>query len=104
MYVQQQKQISESFAKQTVIFDTSDQYNPRLAVDFLNARMGLLNGIKEGMTLEVWVDINSRQSTKDESQYFTNVTGWKVEQIHGAPSDEIVKEEEEEFNSDALPF
>lgn len=101
--IQEQKTFSDNFSKKTLILETLNEYNPIVAIDFVNARMDTLNGIKTGMSVEVWVDIYSRQSTKDENQYFTNVTGWRIKQNDG-DGNETDQIEESEFKSDSLPF
>jgi hypothetical protein len=70
---------SDKFSKRTIVIETKEQYNQHVSIDFINTRMELLNPIKEGQTVTVFVDVYSRPSASNPDKYFNNITGWKIE-------------------------
>ena len=104
-------QITDKFAKRNIIIQTISQYNPNVSIDFINDKISLLDNIKEGDAVKIYVDVFSRQSNKNPNQYFNNITGWKIELIHSAiktaqpaaVQPAAVSEEDNEI-ADELPF
>lgn len=74
------QKFSDKFTKRTLVIQTHDQYNPHIAVDFINNRTELLEPIKEGREVTVFVDVYSRPGALDPNRYFNNITGWKIEE------------------------
>tara|TARA_B100001094_G_C18032121_1_gene720672 strand:+ start:578 stop:919 length:342 start_codon:yes stop_codon:yes gene_type:complete len=96
-------QYSETFSKRMIVLETDNQYNNEIAIDFINAQIGLLNNVREGQNIKIYCDIFSRPSTKNPDQYFTNVKGWKIEVIQ---QNEYIPPNVEETPTldDGLPF
>jgi hypothetical protein len=96
-------QYSDKFSKRMIVIQTDNEYNNEIAIDFINAKIGLLNRVEQGQKITVFCDVFSRPSTKNPDQYFTNVKGWKIEH-----DDEyippIVEEETTAELDDDLPF
>ena len=99
-------QITDKFAKRNIIIQTISQYNPHVSIDFINDKINILDNIKEGDAVKIYVDVFSRQSNKNPNQYFNNITGWKIELIHSAiktAQPAAVSQEDNEI-ADELPF
>lgn len=95
---------SDKFAKRTVVIETKEQYNPTVAIDFINTRIDLLKNTKVGQTVTIFVDVYSRPSATNPEQYFNNISAWKIE----LDDDDFVPEMDdvpspEDMESD-LPF
>ena len=98
-------QLTEKFAKRNIIIQTISQYNPHVSIDFINDKISLLDNIKQGDAVKIYVDVFSRQSNKNPNQYFNNITGWKIETIHSAIKTEQPAEiEQDDEIPDELPF
>ena len=98
-------QITDKFAKRNIIIQTISQYNPHVSIDFINDKIRLLDNIKQGDAVKIYVDVFSRQSTKNPNQYFNNITGWKIETIHSAiKTEQPAAVEQDDAIPDELPF
>ncbi len=98
-------QITEKFAKRNLVIQTISQYNPHVSIDFINDKISLLDNIKQGDAVKIYVDVFSRQSTKNPNQYFNNITGWKIELIHSAiKTEQPAAVEQDNGIPDELPF
>ena len=98
-------QLTEKFAKRNVVIQTINQYNNEVSIDFINDKISLLDGIKQGDAVKIYVDVFSRQSNKNPNQYFNNITGWKIETIHSAvKTEQPAAVEQDNEIPDELPF
>ena len=68
--------------KQTVVIETGGQYPKTVAVDFFNKEVTVKVG--DVVTIEF-----EPQSREYNGRYYTNLTGWKIEQVTAGdkPSD-----------------
>ena len=57
--------------KQTIIIDTSAEYNPHIAVDIWNDK---ITSVKEGDVVQMDVNVSSKEY---DGKWYTNVSLWK---------------------------
>ena len=92
---------SDKFSKRQIVIETKEQYNPHVSIDFINKKIELLEPIKEGQTVTIFVDVFSRSASLVD-KYFNNITGWKIEL-----EDDFIPETEQPTDdafNDELPF
>ena len=67
----------------------SGEYENFLAVEFLKDKVDLLNGLQVGETITIsYNEARSNESPKTPGQWFTSVTGWRIERAENAAQDE----------------
>ena len=104
------KQVTDTFQKRSLLIDTSDEYNPLVCIDFVQAKTAELDNFRKGQKVEVSLNIYSKESPKTKNQYFHNISGWKIEAINDTPAAPapIAKPQTavvmEEPHEDDLPF
>ena len=70
------EKVSAKFSKRTlVIEELKKDYPQLLAVEFTNDKIDMLNGFRDGDSVEVSINIMSKEW---QGKYFTNLKAWKI--------------------------
>lgn len=79
--VRDEQQVSASFKKRELIVSTEEQYPQFISINFVQDKCDLLNGITEGDTVKVLINLRGREwiNPQGEAQYFNDIQGWKIE-------------------------
>lgn len=74
---------ASGFQKAEMVIVTEEQYPQPISIDFLQAKIDLLDNVKEGDKVKVSINIGGREwtSPKGEVKYFNSITGWKIEKV-----------------------
>lgn len=67
---------SNGFEKRLLVIETQEQYPQKIAIDFVQGKVNLLDNIKLGD--EVKVSINIRGNEYND-KYYVSLNGWKIE-------------------------
>lgn len=72
---------ASGFQKKELTILTQEQYPQPINIDFFSDKIDLLNGLKEGESVKVGINIRGREWTSPQgtTQYFNSIVGWKVE-------------------------
>lgn len=83
--VRDEQQVSASFKKRELIVSTEEQYPQFISINFVQDKCDLLNGIAEGDTVKVSINLRGREwiNPQGEAQYFNDIQGWKIEKNGG---------------------
>lgn len=90
--------ISEKFKKRCLILTVKEAITQDLCIEFKQDKTNLLNGFKEGMTVNVGVNVESREY---KGKYFTSLSGWKINMFGGDVNRQPSKQNQAD---DDLPF
>jgi hypothetical protein len=79
------------FTKIQLVVTTDEQYPQVISIDFLKDKCDLLNGYKVGQDVKVSINLGGREWINPEgvAKYFNSVTGWRVEKLETAPSENL---------------
>ena len=85
--------------------ETDREFKGGLAVDFFKEKTELLNGIKVGDLITVYINTRVNESKTQPGRYFNSITGWRLEQGagNGGESKPSSGKKTKEANDD-LPF
>lgn len=74
----------KGFKKRSLIIQTKEEYPQDISVDFVQAKVDLLDSIKQGDTVTVMINIKGNKWTnpKGETKYFTSIQGWKINKTY----------------------
>lgn len=86
------------FTKRMLVVETAEQYQQKLAIDFVKDKTSILDNYKVGD--EVKVSVNLR-GTEYNGRYFVNLQGWKIEKQ--GENNSTTTQQPQEQESD-LPF
>ena len=77
--------ISSVFQKKELVLLTDEQYTQPILVEFLQDKIDLLQNIKDGESVKIWINIRGREWTdpQGEKKYFNSITGWRLEKLSG---------------------
>lgn len=69
------------FQKRELVIVTEEQYPQPIAIEFLKNKGDLLNGLNDGDSITVSINIGGREWTSPQGdvKYFNSITGWKIE-------------------------
>lgn len=69
------------FQKRELVIVTEEQYPQPIAIEFLKDNGDLLNGLNDGDSITVGINIGGREWTSPQGdvKYFNSITGWKIE-------------------------
>ena len=69
------------FQKRELVIVTEEQYPQPIAIEFLKDKGDLLNGLNDGDSITVGINIGGREWTSPQGdvRYFNSITGWKIE-------------------------
>ena len=72
---------ASGFQKREMVIVTEEQYPQPISIDFLQAKIDLLDNVKEGDKIKVSINIGGREWTSPQGdvKYFNSITGWKIE-------------------------
>jgi hypothetical protein len=70
----------KTLKKKTVLVETTGQYSQTIPVEFLNKNIDLVNNLQIGQTVNLAINLNSREY---KGKYYINVTGWKINNAVG---------------------
>ena len=81
---------SEKFTKQEFILAVQDgKYEQFIKFQLLNERCDLIHNKKQGDEIKVSFNLAGRPYERNgETQYFTNLTAWKIQPVNGAQQPE----------------
>jgi len=66
----------KTLKKKTLLLDTGGKYPQTVPVEFLNDNIDKLNNCKIGDSVNVGINLNSREY---KGKYYINLTGWKIQ-------------------------
>jgi hypothetical protein len=101
------------FTKRELVVTTEEQYPQVISIDFLKDKCDLLNGYKVGQDVKVSINLGGREwiNPEGEAKYFNSVTGWRVEKLETAPTENLPPVDQfkienfiESTEPDDLPF
>lgn len=70
--------------REAVIRSEEERYPQDVVFEFVQARMGLLDSVKEGDRVKVSFDIRSNESKREPGRYFISLNAWKLEKADAA--------------------
>ena len=88
----------KAWTKQSMVLDTGDQFNPLVCVSFFGDKTELLKKVAIGTTVEVGINISSREFN---GKFYHNIDGWKISNVGDAAKPELNTSDTEDGN---LPF
>ena len=76
---------ASGFQKAEFVLVTEEQYPQPILVEFLQDKIDLLQNIKDGESVKIWINIRGREWTdpQGEKKYFNSITGWRLEKLSG---------------------
>ncbi len=79
---------AKGFKKRGLIIQTKEEYPQEIAIDFVQAKVDLLDSVKVGDTVTVMINIRGNKWTnpKGEVRYFTSIQGWKINKSYTGES------------------
>ena len=71
------------FEKRDLVIVTEENYPQTIIIQFTQQRCDLLNNLKVGQNVKVYINIRGREWTnpQGETKYFNTIEGWKIEVI-----------------------
>ena len=66
----------KTLKKKTLLLNTGGKYPQTIPVEFLNDNIDKLNNCKVGDSVNVGINLNSREY---KGKYYINLTGWKIQ-------------------------
>lgn len=95
--------VSEKFSKRELVVTVEGEYPQHISIQFTQGKCALLDGIREGQTVDVSINLRGREwvSPQGEVKYFNTIEGWKVDAEPHITSQPSATVEEED---DILPF
>lgn len=71
------------FKKRELIIVINEKYPQSICVEFFQDRIDLLNYIKEGDYIKVFINLRGREWTSSEGvvKYFNSIQGWRIEKL-----------------------
>ena len=95
---------ANALEKQTIVLEeeTDREYKGGLAVDFFKEKTELLNNVKVGDLITVYINTRVNESKTQPGRWFNSITGWRLEQWSGSESKTSSNKKEE--SNDDLPF
>ncbi len=103
-FIWQKEEIgANALVKQTVVLEeeTDREFKGGLAVDFFKEKTDLLNGVKVGDMITVYINTRVNESKTQAGRYFNSITGWRLEAGQGSEKPAAKKTNE---SNDDLPF
>ncbi len=93
---------ANALMKQTVVLEeeTDREFKGGLAVDFFKDKTELLNGVKVGDMITVYLNTRVNESKTQPGRYFNSITGWRLAAGQGSEKPAAKKAE----TNDDLPF
>lgn len=110
--VMNEEVVSDRFKKRGLVLTTQEQYPQDIMIEFVQDKIDLLNGYREGESVTVSINIRGREwrSPQGETKYFTSIQGWRIQRQEAAspgvsaPYTPSAQPGAEEDTNDDLPF
>lgn len=82
---------NNGFRKREMVITTEEQYPQHILIEFVQDKTDLLNSYQVGQNIKVSINIRGREWTnpQGEVKYFNSITGWRVENIDQAVSNDM---------------
>lgn len=82
------EQVTDSFTKRTLVIETDEQYPQTVPFEFVQANTAKLDYVQQDEIVTVHFNVRGNRSKTDETKFFSNLTGWKIdkEDMAGAPA------------------
>jgi len=73
--------IAEGVEKQTIVLEenTDREFKGSLAVDFFRDKIQLLDNIRVGDLITVYLNTRCNESKNQPGRYFNSITAWRIE-------------------------
>ena len=88
------------FEKKIILITTDEKYPKDIAIEFWTKEIPMLDDFELGVDVKCYVNISSKEYN---GRYYTNIHGWKIEQLELVEKVQEEIEEIEETKKD-LPF
>ena len=98
---------SNGFRKRELVITTDEQYPQHIMIEFVQDKTDLLNSIKVGMNVKVYINVGGREwiNPEGEAKYFNSIQGWRIEALESSePAPFVAAPELNEEPQDDLPF
>ena len=71
---------TNNFKKRELVVTTDDQYPQMIMIEFVQAKVDLLDKFNVGDNIDVSINIRGREwiNPKGEAKYFNSLQGWKI--------------------------
>lgn len=69
---------SNGFEKRLLVIETQEQYPQKIPVDFVQGKVNLLDNIKLGDEVKVFINVRGNEYN---DRYFVSLNGWKIEKM-----------------------
>lgn len=76
-------QVTEKMSKRNLVLTVGDKYPETVAVEFVNDKADLLDGLAAGQDVVAYFNVRGREYN---GRYYTNLSGWRVEAAGAAPA------------------
>ena len=67
--------ISDKFSKQEIVVQTDDKYPQSVPIQFTNANISKLSGVKVGDAVTVQYNVSGKEY---QGRYFVSLDGWQI--------------------------
>tara|TARA_R110002153_G_scaffold189041_4_gene341906 strand:+ start:12091 stop:12438 length:348 start_codon:yes stop_codon:yes gene_type:complete len=104
--IRQTKVITEKFSVQEVIIESSGDYPEKVAIQFINDKVSLVDNLNVGDNCDFDINIRGSEYTpkgSSETKYFTNLNCWKLDVRMGALPEDL-QNSLKDTTGDDLPF
>lgn len=72
------QQITDSFAKRTIVIKTNDKYPQEVPIEFVNDSIDLLNGFTLKEKVQISINIRGNKDKRID-RWYSSLNGWKIE-------------------------
>lgn len=89
----------KAWEKQVVVIETEGQYPTKIAVSFMGEKvLPVAKSLKEGEFVRLYINVSSQ--SPDQTRWFNNINGWKIDRKPVESTPEPIAQIEDS----ALPF
>jgi hypothetical protein len=93
--------ISDKFSKQEIVVQTDDKYPQSVPIQFTNANIAKLSGVKVGDAVTVQYNVRGKEYN---GRYFVSLDGWQIAVSGGNATPVIESTGHVKTDDDDLPF
>lgn len=74
---------NNGFQKREMVLTTEENYPQHILVEFVQDKVGLLDGFTNGQKVRIGINIKGREWTSPQGQtkYFNSIQGWRIESL-----------------------
>lgn len=82
--IENEKQITDSFKKRSLILKTYEKYPQLLTIDFVQDGTSKLDVVSIGDYVEVGINLRGKEYTNKDGKtsYFNSINGWKISKVY----------------------